>query len=322
MARSGPRRSRRHAGVGFIWIAVVATTSLAVFFLSDVLRATQEGPRITIAAAAAPGLEPGSTVWVAGRPIGRVLEVQFRPPDPASRDNVIIHAVLERAVDDVIRIDASVSIRPSGLLEPVVVSIRPGTPALPPFDFTDTLRAVSDDLDQEYVLELLDSLRDAGTRLTDRAGQMARVLDDPSGSLSALASNESLRAALRRDLARLRDVLVRDLERGSLGRLMTDSLIPARLDSVRARLAILSDAPGTEGEEDRMRLKGLADHVDGLLNRIALLEARLDASEGTAGRALRDREIQDQLALLRARLDSVVAELSARPDRWLRFRIF
>lgn len=319
---SVPRRSRRHAGIGFLWIALVATTSLAVFFLDNLFRATQEGPRITIAASAASGLEPGSTVWVAGRPIGRVREVLFRAPGPVSRHNVIVHAVLERAVGDVIRADASVSIRPSDLLEPVVVSIRPGTPAFPPFDFTDTLRAVSDDLDQEHVLELLDSLRAAGTRLTDRAGQLARVLDDPSGSLSALASNESLRTALRRDLARLRDVLARDLERGSLGRLMTDSLLPARLDSVRARLATLSDAPGTEGEEDRMRLETLADHVDGLLNRIGLLEARLDAGEGTAGRALRDREIRDQLALLRARLDSVVAELSARPDRWFRFRIF
>ncbi len=300
---------------------MVTTISLAVFFLDDLMRATQEGPQVTIAAATAPGLEPGSTVWVAGRPVGRVLKVLFRPPDPDSRDNVIIHAVLQRTVGDVIRSDASVSIRPSDLLEPVVVSIRPGTPGFPPFDFTDTLRAVSEDLDQEYVLELVDSLRAAGSRLSDRAVELGRTLDDPRGTLSALASNEPLRAALRRDLARLRDVLVRDLERGSLGRLLTDSLMPARMDSVRARLAALSVRSGEDAEE-RMPLEELAGHLDALMTRIAGLEARLDAGEGTAGRALRDREIQDQLALLRARLDSVVAELTARPDRWLRIRIF
>jgi hypothetical protein len=304
-----------------LWIAAVAMVSLAVFFLDDVLRATQEGPRITIAAASAPGLEPGTAVWVAGQPVGRVLDVVFRPPDRARGDNVIIHAVLRRTVGDVIRADASVAMHPSGLLEPVVVSIRPGTPSLPPFDFADTLRAVSEALDQEYVLELLDSLREAGSRLSDRAGRLGRVLDGSSGTLSALASDESLRAVLRQDLGRLRDVLARDLEAGSLGRLMTDTLMPARMDSVRARLAVLSQMSG-EDHEERIGFETLAGHLDGLMTRIAGLEAMLDAGEGTAGRALRDREVQDQLTLLRARLDSVVAELTARPDRWLRLRIF
>lgn len=321
MARSGPRRSRRRAGLGFAWIALVSTTSLAVFFLDDLLRATQEGPRITIAAAAAPGLGPGSAVWVAGRPVGRVLEVVFRPPGAISHDNVIVRAVLQRAVGDVIRADASASIRPSDLLEPVVVSIRPGTPGSPPFDFTDTLRAVSDDLNQEYVLGLLDSLRGGGDRLSERAVELGRTLDDPTGTMSALAANEPLREALRRDLTRLRDLLVRDLERGSLGRLLTDTAIPARMDSVRARMATLSKGSG-DNAADRANLQELAGHLDALMIRIAALQARLDAGEGTAGRALRDREIRDQLAHLRARLDSVVAELTARPDRWLRMRIF
>lgn len=320
MASSGPRRSRRRVGLGVAWIALITTVSVTVFFVDDLLRATQEGPRITIATAAAPGLEPGSTVWVAGRPVGRVLEVLFRPPDPMSRDNVIVHAVLQRSVGDVIRADASASIRPSDLLEPVVVSIRPGTPASPPFDFTDTLRAVRDDLDQEYVLGLLDSLRTAGRRLSERAAELGRALEDPGGTLSALASNQLLRETLRRDLARLRDILTRDLEQGSLGRLLTDSLLPARADSVRGRLVRLSDLSAEDAE--RMRLQELATHLDALVSRIGTLQARLDAGEGTAGRALRDREIQDQLMLLRARLDSVVTELTARPDRWLRVRVF
>lgn len=321
MARSGRRRPRRRAGAGFVWIAVIATVSIGVFFLDEVLRATQEGPQVTIAAAAAPGLEPGSTVWVAGRPVGRVLEVLFRPPDPASRDNVIIHAVLQRAVGDVIRADASVSIRPSDLLEPVVVSIRPGTPGFPPFDFADTLRTVPETLNQEYVLELLDSLRAAGHRLSDRAGELGRTLEEPGGTLSALAADEALRSALRRDLTHLRQILVDDVRRSSLGRLLTDSLMPARMDSVRARLATLSERSGANAE-DRVHLEDLAGRLDGLMTRITRLQTRLDAGEGTAGRALADREIQDQLALLRARLDTVVAELAARPDRWLRVRIF
>lgn len=321
MARSEPKRSRGRAGVGVAWIAVIATVSLGVFFLDDLLRATQEGPRITIAAAAAPGLEPGSTVWVAGRPVGRVLEVLFRPPETTDGDNVLINAVLQRTVADVIRADASVTLQPADLLEPVVVNIRPGTPGSPPFDFADTLRAVSETLDQEYVLELLDTLRAEGNRLTARAAELGHSLDDPRGTLTALASDEDLREALQRDLARIREVLVHDLRQGSLGRLLTDSLIPARMDSVLARLAALSARSGEDAEE-RMRLAELTGHLDALMSRMARLEAGLDEGNGTAGRALRDREIQDQLTLLRARLDSVVAELTARPDRWLRLRVF
>jgi hypothetical protein len=309
-------------GAGLLWIVGIAILIVAVFFFDTFLRATEEGPRLTVVATAAPGVVPGSTVWVAGRPVGRVLSVRFRPPDPQSRDNIIIETVLQRSIDDIIRADATVSIHPSDLLEPVVVSIRPGTPASPPLAYPATLRATSDDLDQEYVFSLFDSLRTEGAQLESRAGALATILEGTDGTLGALSDDEALRLALRRDLTRLRDLMGRDLDSGSLGRLMTDSLLPARLDSVRARLAVLQAGPEREPGVERPDYISLASRLDGLKERIADLDAMLSAGEGTAGRALHDREIRRQVTALRAQLDTVVVELMERPGRWLRVRIF
>jgi hypothetical protein len=312
----------REVGRGLLWIALLVISVVPVFFFDTILRATQEGPRLTVAATSAAGLVPGSTVWVAGQPVGRVLSVRFRPPDPVSRDNVIIETVLQRSIGDVIRADATVSIHPSDLLEPVVVSVRPGRPTSPPFEFSDTLRATSDDLDQEYVLSLFNSLQTEGQRLKSQARELATALENTDGTLGALSTDEALRAAYRRDLTRLRNLLVRDLESGALGLLMTDSLLPASLDSVRARLAVLQAGPQREPGAEEPDYVALASRLDALKERISSLDAMLNAGEGTVGRALHDREIQRQVSALRARLDSVVVELMGQPERWLRVRIF
>ena len=55
---------------------------------------------------------------------------------------------------------------------------------------------------------------------------------------------------------------------------------------------------------------------------LASLDQHLSSARGTAGRAIHDREIQNQVGLFRARADSARAELARRPFRWLRVRLF
>ena len=62
--------------------------------------------------------------------------------------------------------------------------------------------------------------------------------------------------------------------------------------------------------------------VEAFQGRLLALADRLDRGEGTAGRWLHDGEIERQLALLRARLDSATVEFVKYPDRWLRVKVF
>ena len=95
MSREYADSERRNVRRGLALVATLVMISLGVFFSDFAIRATAEGERITVYATAAPGLSAGSPVWVAGRPMGRVLSVGFRPPGSPG-GNIVVHAVLER----------------------------------------------------------------------------------------------------------------------------------------------------------------------------------------------------------------------------------
>ncbi len=312
------RIDRRRVRTGLVQILIVVSAAVTIFFLDDILRATVEGPVLTVLTPAAPGLGPGSTVWVAGRPVGRVRSVEFLPPDEAGPENIVIRAVLQRSVADAIRTDAIAALHPAGLLEPVVLSIRPGTPSSPPLDFADTLRIGAVTADQDSVLALGRRLRESGKVLAERAAETRRRLAASRGTLVRLQADTARSRRLRSELDTARALLERDLPNGTVGRLLVDTTLSRSLDRIAARLPALtapaSDSAVSAGEA----IAALA----GVRARLQRLSASLDAGEGTAGRGLRDGELGRQTRLLRARLDSLVTELAAEPRRWLRVRIF
>ncbi len=315
---SNQRIDRRRVRIGLIQLAVVVTAAVMVFFLDDILRATVEGPVLTVLTPAAPGLGPGSTVWVAGRPVGRVWSVDFLPPDESGPENIVIRAVLQRSVADAIRADAIAALHPAGLLEPVVLSIRPGTPSSPPLDFADTLRIRAVTADQDSVLALGRRLRESGKALAEHAAETRRRLAQSRGTLSKLQADTALSGRLRRDVDTARSLFERDLPNGTLGRLLRDTTLSRSLERLAARLPDLTAPPPDSVVRAGEAIAALA----GVRTRIQRLSANLDAGEGTAGRGLRDGELGRQTRLLRARLDSLVTELAAQPRRWLRVRIF
>ena len=129
---------RSQARKGAILIGAMILTAGAVFVSDVIERMLVEGPELTVVAPRASELEPGSAVWVAGTPAGRVLEVGFLDPDSPG-ERLLIRAVLHRDIGRVVREDATAIVRRSGLLAPNVLSVDPGSPEQPPYDFRDTL---------------------------------------------------------------------------------------------------------------------------------------------------------------------------------------
>jgi hypothetical protein len=71
---------------------------------------------------------------------------------------------------------------------------------------------------------------------------------------------------------------------------------------------------------DSARAVGLA--LENLRSRTGEIAARLDAAEGTLGRAAEDSALAVAAQRTRAVLDSLTAELGANPLAWLRIRLF
>ena len=324
----GPMRSRvstlswKDAGPGLLLAGAIALASSTVFFLDTILRRVEEGPLLVVTAAAAPGLAPGSTVWVAGRPAGRVLSVELQGPGESGVGKVVIDAVLHRTVVGVIRADARASIEPADLLEPVVLTVDPGSALAPAFEFADTLRATTAVLDQDRVLADMDSLRLQLAAQRPDAEALRRAIREGTGTAALLREDTALQGALRKNRQRLGSVLGSGKPQGTLGRLMRDTILRRSVDSLRirfARFATLQDSLRDSGE---MHLADAVASLRSVRSSLKAMEDRLSSAEGTVGRALHDDAIHQQAALLRARIDSTLTELMAAPGLWLRIRLF
>lgn len=296
---------------GTLQLILLAAVAAAVFFLDVVLREMSEGPELTIAAPAARNLEPGADVWVAGVPAGRVLSVRFRERS-GDEGPVLVRAVLNEDAAATIRRDASVALHQSALLEPAVVSIRPGT-ASAAFDFSDTLRArpLTGATD---VLARLDSLAAELRGLRPLGRRLGRRLEEGPGTLAALRADTALGRDLRRLAGRLEGLAER-IPAGSAARLAADRELAATWDTLAARSRRLARGMDAGAGPVAASLDSLAATATGVAR-------RLEEGRGSLARFAVDSALAREARGIRARLDSVRAELLAEPLRWLRFRLF
>jgi len=289
-----------------------------VFFSDIIRRSIIEGPEITVTAREAEGLVPGSEVWIAGTRAGRVLWIRFGDPSGPESRRVLVRAVLQRGPAAHLRADTRPRIVPASLLAPPVLELEAGSPSAPPLDFSDTLRVVAGITPEELLSRMgrarpsLDTLR----RLSEEFRAATRTGD---GSLARLRADTALGGRLGRLAERLDRFRSSETRTpGSLELLLED-------DSLRATASRLKDRLGRLAEWQGARADSLATLVETLRRvsgRLAALRRDLDAGYGTAGRALHDREIQNQIDRLRSAADSTRAELMREPWRWLRFQLF
>lgn len=310
---SEPGWSRVRTGAALIAGLVLALA--AVFFSDLVARELSEGPELTVVAAESRGLEPGSAVWVAGVPAGRVTSVHFREAGREEGRPVVVRAVLREGAAGILRADAVARIRASALLAPAVLALDPGR-SRRPFDPGETLRAESGP-DREEVRARVDSLAGALAALAPLADSLRGRLEAGPGTLAALRRDDALRARLRRVGHRI-PTLAEEASRGSAAELVRDTATRAALGRAAEVLRRLTEETG----DGVLPADSAVRELGTLLDRLDTLRRRLDAGRGTAGRLLRDRALQRERRRLEAKMDSLGAELWADPLRWLRFRLF
>lgn len=299
---------------GVAYLAALTVLAAAVFSIDVIQRRLLEGPTLVVTTGEARGLLPGAEVWVAGVSAGRVATIRFRDPGGPAERRVEIEAVLRRRAPVYLREDATARVTPSALLAPVVLALEPGTAGRPRLR-RDTLQAESG-VDPDTLAARLAAARAAADSFATRRRRLRDELRGGRGTLAALARDPQPVERLADGLRRLR-ALLRG-EGGSLRRLAADPGLRTGRQRIRHHLADVeasSRARAASMARVRAALARLGD-------RVGRVQAGLAAGRGTAGRAVSDRELQDQLRRLQASVDSARAELTADPLRWLRFRLF
>lgn len=304
---------------GLLILGAIFIISMMTFFGDAIRRATAEGPRLTVLAPAVAGLERGSALWLAGKPSGRVLSVQFREPGGPMGERVAIEAVMLWEAMPFLREDARVTIGAAALLAPSVVKIAPGSGHGLPLGDGDTLR-VTPKLDIEAFRAMADSVRTAIGDVAEGASLLSEEITGGDGSLARFLTHRGSVAQLDSTRARVDRLALAWRQGAGLSRLVREDSIRVSTSRAMATLRDLADPANRPGAIDSLaRAAAGLQQID---KRMREIGSGIERAEGTAGRAIGDPALRSSADRTRVVLDSLTMELAANPLEWLRFKLF
>jgi phospholipid/cholesterol/gamma-HCH transport system substrate-binding protein len=310
-----PRRQGRRTLVGALNIVGLIALASAIFFLDRIETFFRRTYTVVAVFPEAPGLRPGSPVWVAGVPVGTIRDIALLPPgDTAAR--VALDMELDRSVASQIRKDSRIHFASSRMIGEQVVELIPGSARSPVLQDGDTIRVGRVVAPEELVASVkevrlsLDSLmlesRGLRRQAATRQPQVRRVLRE-----AALA---------RQELAEVR----RSLAGGGLSKLMSLQAAGGPLDRVQRRAAEVQRLVGRSHQraaqlqrESAPQQRTLTASTRQLQADIAALRALMAQPAGTLARVRGDSALQQALLGTSARLDSLIAESRRNPLRFI-----
>lgn len=307
------QRQGRSVLPGVFLIALLLGVALTIVFAERIARAFGSRYEFVVTFHEAPGLEAGSEVWVAGRPVGRVVTIALVPPGHGLA-RIAANIELPTEVQPHVRHDGEVRLGSAGVTGDAVVMIEPGTLAAPVVEPGDTVHAraaVRPDSLLVHAIALrasLDSLFDEAGDLQERAAHHAPAMRALRDELSAARHGFDELATAYRD--------------GPLAAFLKDPELPGALARARRdmeevqrrageRASAFEEAPPGE------QFRALAQRSTLLTTRLAALRALIDDADGFRARWEHDPAILEALETTRAQLDSLIAETMRRPWRYV-----
>ena len=307
---------------GLAALAFVALGIGGVFAFARVGSLHGRTDRIYAALPSARGVIAGTEVWLAGRQVGTVRDVVFRPPAlDTSRRIVLVLDVLRRD-RHAVRRDADIRLRSGGsFIGSLVVALDGGSPTAPAVRPGDTLVSRG----PTYVERARADLAVAGSQVPlviANLRLLAAQLRSARGTLGALGATGSATAFEAVASSGERFVTHALHGPGTVGRAMggdgrlravADAVL-AEVDSVRR----LVSSPGTSLGRFR-RDSTLLRTVATLRNDVADLATLAESPDGTTGRLRGDDALREQLGRTRGELDALIVDLKRNPLRYVAF---
>jgi len=301
--------------IGFAAAAILIALVVSILLFARVGGLHGDTVKLYVTTPDATGVLKGTDVWIAGKKVGLVSAVRFRPVTSDTVERVLIEAdVLEQYLP-LVRGDSRADIRPAGtLIGAPVVYIREGTTGAAALRPGDTVRTRSSSRMAAVGYEI-DTLANHLTALADASGNLLDKMSDPFTSVGRFRShgmqqfralngvmssyvdratqgNGSVGLAYRGNVAdRLKRVLaVKDSisylmssGNGNIGRFRRDSTLPRHVASVRAGL-------------DSLR--------------------RLVSSTSGVTRLRSDTTLSGEIARARSQIDSLMQEIKKHPKKY------
>ena len=316
-------RTLRWSGLipGVIIFATIVGVCVAVLMFAQVGALHGDTFRLYAAMGSARGVIEGTEVWLSGQKVGLVTGVEFQPVTVDTNRRVVIGMDVLEKYRHQIRGNSTAQVRAGGtLIGAQVVWVASGTEGEPMLVDGDTIDAMPQG-DTESVsakaamatrefpaiianIKLLSSMLTSsqgtlGAMGADQGGKPLMVLRERATSLTTQATSGDGSIALA-------------MRGGNLTARARTAV--ARTDSIRR---ILTDSTTSLGRfrRDSTLLRTVAD----VRNEVSIVRALLDESRGTAGRAINDKAIVQELVELESELGALMADIQRRPLRYIAF---
>jgi len=272
------------------------------------------------------GLKVGGPVRMNGVDIGNVHGIAIARDQPL----VEITFMVQKGVAPHIRRDATVTIRPLGLLGDKFLEVMPGSqdqPSLPPdsllpgeaeTDLTSLASGATATIDN--VNAAIREIQKVLVQLREGQGTASKLLSDPALYDRSKKVLENMEVASEKGVKLLDRV---EKGQGTIGQLMTDKELYLRatqavqdLDSLASRL---NDPNGT--------LAKLADptlykRLDTLTARGEQLLAKVESGQGTVGKLVTQDELYQRTDKLLTEIEDFVADVKKNPTKYFKFSMF
>ncbi len=265
----------------------------------------------------APGVLPGTEVWVAGEKVGLVKKVQFRPASVDTARRVAINADILTKFMPQVRKNSHADLRPGGnLIGSPVVYISPSTSASPPANDGDTIRTKSSG-----------AIKDVGANVTKLVSRLTLLADSGSKALSMLNSGAGAVGAFTRHglprIASVTDTLSKIMRKVTTGNgtagLFVRGDLAARIRHVSAAkdslIFMLNSGNGNLGRFRRDSTIGPT--IVRMKSEVDSLRSMIGSRTGTLARAQSDTTLKSELARVRIQLDSLMKDIKKHPLRYL-----
>jgi hypothetical protein len=309
--------SWRDLKIGVVAFTAIVGLALSILLFAKVGALHGDTDNIYVLADEAPGVLNGTEVWLSGQKVGLVRDIHFRSVNTDTLHRLAIHLEVLRKHIHFIRRDAWADIRPGGnLIGSPVVWISSGTSRAPAVAEGDTLLEISTGK-MKPVSERVSALGNRLTTLADSSAKVLRLLQSQAGTAGRLVGTGWPRVTSQTDeIARLtRRATAGD---GSLALLLHGELglhmarIRATKDSIAA---MINSGDGNIGRFRRDST--LIDEVAGLRAQVDSIRAEWSGGKGL-GRMRSDSTLRMEMARMRLELSALMADIRKRPLQYVK----
>ncbi|MEW6544135.1 MAG: MlaD family protein [Nitrospirota bacterium] len=323
------RQSQLHwsqVKVGLVIVLALAVLMAMILNLEEGMGLFARQTTFRAVVAHTQGLKVGGPVRMNGVDIGNVHRIGISKDAPT----VEILFTVKKDVAPHIRQDASVVIRPMGLLGDKFLEILPGTaskPSLPPgslligeaeSDLTNVTAGATATM--ENVNAAIHELQRLLASLTQGQGTASKLLSDPALYDQSKRVLSNLEVASEKTVALLEKV---EKGQGTIGRLMADKELYARANEAVQELTLLADRLNNQnGTLMKLADPTLYQRLDHLTTKGEQLLAKVENGQGTMGKLVTQDELYQRADKLLTEVEEFVADVKKNPTKYFKFSVF